>query len=92
MTEVKAQEARRLLNDICNTERLIERLKDERAAKLTGLDYTAPGPKHHILDTFDREWILLGELCVDFFITAMDTTIRNAEAKIADLRKQLDEL
>ena len=92
MTEEKATEARRLLNAIHNMEYVIDSLKKEREARATGLDHTAPGPKRHVLDVLDKEWHLVGEWCVDFFITAMDTVIRNTEAELSDLRKQLENL
>lgn len=92
MTQDKAQEATRLLSSIRHLECVIDCLKEEREAKLTGLDYRCPGPKSHILDTIERRWSLLGEWCVDFFTTAMDTAIRNTENELSDLRKQLEEL
>ncbi len=92
MTQDTAQKATRLLSSIRNLELLIEDLKDERAAKRTGLDFRSPGPQRHVLETINRRWNILGEWCVDFFITAMDTAIRNAEVKLSDLRKQLEDL
>ena len=90
MTQDTAQKATRLLSSIRNLEFLIEDLKNERAG--TGLDFRCPGPQHHVLETINRRWNVLGEWCVDFFITAMDTAIGNAEVELSDLRKQLEDL
>lgn len=92
MTQDTAQKAAKLLSSIRNLEFVIEDLKNERAAKGTGLDFRCPGPQHHVLETINRRWNVLGEWCVDFFITAMDTVIRNAEVELSDLRKQLEDL
>ena len=92
MTEENAIRAAALLNEIRMAKAAINRLKDEREAKLTGLDHNAPGPKHHVLDTIDREWGLIGEWCVDFFVTAMDTAISNEEKNLSELTKELEEL
>ena len=92
MTEENAIRAAALLNEIRMAKAAINRLKNEREAKLTGLDHNAPGPKHHVLDTIDREWGIVGEWCVDFFITAMDTAIRNEELELSQLQKELEDL
>ena len=92
MTEENAIRAAALLNEIRMAKAAINRLKDEREAKLTGLDHNAPGPKHHVLETIDREWGLIGEWCVDFFVTAMDTAISNEEKNLSELTKELEEL
>lgn len=92
MTENKARRAAQLLNEIKWSKDTICRLKDERVAKLTGLAYDAPGPKHHVLETIDREWGLLGKKCVDFFITAMDEAIADQEEYFVALKKALEEL
>ena len=92
MTEDKARRAAQLLNEIKWSKDTICRLKDERAAKLTGLAYEASGPKHHVLETIDREWGLIGKKCVDFFITVMDETIADQEEYCFSLKKALEEL
>ena len=92
MTEENAIRAAALLNEIRMAKAAINRLKDEREAKLTGLDHNAPGPKHHVLETIDREWGLIGEWCVDFFVTAMDTAISNEEKNLSELTKELEGL
>ena len=92
MTEENAIRAAALLNEIRMVKASISRLKDEREAKLTGLDHNAHGPKRHVLETIDREWGLIGEWCVDFFITAMDTAIRNEERELSRIQNELEEL
>ena len=92
MKQEKIQKVIELTRSISNLEYAIECLKNERDAKLTGLDYKTPGARHHVLHALENQWELVGEWCVDFFITAMDTAISNAENELSDLRKQLEEL
>lgn len=92
MTEEKAIEARRLLNAIHNLEYVIDRLKEEREARGTGLDYKCPGPRRHVIRTLDEEWELVGEKTVAFFCEVMDMTIRVTEAELTKLKTELSEL
>lgn len=92
MTEETATRAASLLNEIRWSKETIHRLKDERAAKPTGLDPDAPGPKHHVLDTLSKEWPLIGGKCVAFFIKAMDDVIVREENYLKSLEKELERL
>ena len=92
MTEEKAMKATSLLHEIRGTKAAVRRLKDERAARATGLDPNAPGPRNYVLRIIDDEWGRIGEKCVAFFITAMDEAIENEEKLLAELTKELEEL
>ena len=92
MTEDKATRAAALLNEIRWTKDAISRLKEARAAKMTGLDPHKPGPKTHVLQILDYEWGRLGEKCVAFFIKAMDEAVTDEETYLAGLVKELEEL
>lgn len=92
MTEDKAMKAVNLLREIRETKAAVRRLKDERAARATGLDPNAPGPRNYVLRIIEDEWGRLGENCIAFFIKAMDEAIENEEKRLAELTKELDEL
>jgi len=92
MTEEKATKIANLLHEIRAAKNAVSRLKNERAAKLTGLDPDAPGAKFYVIHTIDDEWGRLGEKCVAFFITAMDEAIANEEKYLSELTKELEEL
>ena len=89
MTEETATRAASLLNEIRWSKETIHRLKDERAAKPTGLDPDAPGSKHHVLDTLSKEWPLIGGKCVAFFMG--DVIVREGNY-LKSLEKELERL
>lgn len=92
MTHEKAIQAQCLLRKIERLTDILDRLCDERAAELTGLDPEAPGPKRHIIESLDREWSLVGKMVVDFFIEAFDATIRLVEEELRCTMKELEDL
>lgn len=92
MTQEKAVQAVALLNKIERLTYLIDRFREERLAKNTGLDPKCPGPKDHIIESIKREWSLVGEMSVAFFIEAWDATIRKLEEELRCAMKELEEL
>lgn len=92
MKEDKAEEAASLLADIRQSRFLLEDLKEEREAKVTGLDSNAPGPKNYVLNVIDKRWNILGEKCVAFFIESMNEAIMDEEAHLAILTRKLEAL
>jgi hypothetical protein len=92
MKQEKVQRVIELTRSISNLEYTIECLKNERDAKLTGLDYKTPGARHHVLRALENQWELVGDKCVEFFVEVMNATIRQCENKLLSLRIELDDL
>lgn len=92
MKQEIAEQARVYLFKIANLEDSLKRLREERAAQMTGLDPNTPGARGHMIETLQNEWHILGESFAAYFKAAMDSAIKHTETQLNKCRRALEEL